>query len=113
MKLIQYFEPYRNEFGLLERLDKWVFVEWSKANDYVQDVNYPTNMLYARMLEAAGRLYHRPSLLSNAEMIRKVIREQSYKNGFFCDHAIRKNGVLEVQQQHQDRKSTRLNSSHT
>ncbi|MFR4025840.1 MAG: hypothetical protein ACLTZY_09220 [Alistipes indistinctus] len=35
-----YFAPgYENEDELLENLGKWVFVEWSKANDFVQDVN--------------------------------------------------------------------------
>lgn len=45
--LIQYFATFENEYGLLEKLEKWVFVEWSRANDpdVVQDVNFPTNML--------------------------------------------------------------------
>lgn len=55
--LLAYFRPFENEYGLLEKLDGWVFVEWSKANELVQDVSFPTNMLYARMLRAAGELY--------------------------------------------------------
>lgn len=39
--LLDYFARYENEDELLENLEKWVFVEWSKANDFVQDVNYP------------------------------------------------------------------------
>ena len=31
--------------------DGWVFVEWSEANALVQDVSYPTNMLYAATLD--------------------------------------------------------------
>ena len=50
------------EDGLLERLPGWIFVEWSAANDWVQDVNFPTNMLYARTLCVAAELYAMPEL---------------------------------------------------
>ncbi len=96
IKLLDYFAPFKNEDGLLEKLDGWVFVEWSKANDFVQDVNYPTNMLYAAALEAAGRLYHQSQFIDEAEKIKKVVREQSFGGRFFVDNAIRKNGRLEV-----------------
>ena len=36
-------ERYENGEGLLQNLPSWNFVEWSKANTWVQDVNYPTN----------------------------------------------------------------------
>ncbi len=92
--LLDFFVPYENEFGLLESLEKWVFVEWSKANKFVQDVNYPTNMLYASMLETAGRLYDWPQLVIKANRIRKVIREQAFDGQFFIDNAVRVDGVL-------------------
>ena len=93
--LIDYFRPYLNSDGLLERLDRWIFVEWSAANDYVQDVNYPTNMLYAEMLDAASRLYGDKSLAEQAEAVRRTIREQAYDGRFFCDNAVReKDGTL-------------------
>ena len=50
LRLLDYFKPFENEDGLLEKLQSWVFVEWSAANDFVQDVNYPSNMLYAGTL---------------------------------------------------------------
>lgn len=94
--LVEYFQEFENSDGLLEKLDKWVFIEWSKANGFVQDVNYPSNMLYARMLRTMGRLYDE-SFIKKAEKIEKVIKEQSYFDGFFHDHAIRKeDGTLEV-----------------
>ena len=99
--LVDYFKPFKNEDGLLEKLDKWVFVEWSAANNFVQDVNYPSNMLYAAMLDAAGKLYNDPSLKKEAETIREVIRRQSYNGTFFSDNAVRKNGTLEVLQNNQ------------
>ena len=94
--LLAYFEQYENEDGLLEQLPSWNFVEWSKANEFVKDVNYPTNMLYARMLCAAAKLYGGNGVEKAAHIVQKV-REQSYFDGFFHDHAIRKeDGTLEV-----------------
>ncbi len=94
MALLDYFKKYENEDGLLENLEKWIFVEWSKANDFTQDVNYPTNMLYARMLEVAAELYDLPKLKTKAYQVRDVIREQSFDGIFFIDNAIRRNGKL-------------------
>ena len=92
--LLTYFKRYENEDGLLENLEKWVFVEWSKANDFVQDVNYPTNMLYAKMLEVAGALYDRPELQEQAARLRETIRRQSFDGTFFIDNAVREGGKL-------------------
>jgi len=94
LKLLEYFKPFLNSDGLLEKLSGWVFVEWSKSNDYVQDVNYPTNMLYASAIDAVGRIYHLPQLSEQAEVIRNVIRTQSYDGDFFVDNAIRQGGKL-------------------
>jgi len=94
MKLFDYFRPFQNSDGLLENLKGRVFVEWSKSNDYVQDVNYPTNMLYAAALAAAARLYHLPQLVEQAETLREVIRRQSYDGQFFVDNAVRRAGKL-------------------
>ncbi len=96
MKLLDYFQDFENSDGLLEKLEKWVFVEWSAANKFVQDVNYPTNMLYAATLEAAGRMYDRPELVAKAGRIREVIRRQSFDGSFFVDNAVRKDGKLVV-----------------
>lgn len=94
-ELVNYFKSYLNEDGLLEKLDKWIFVEWSAANSYVQDVNYPTNMLYTEMLETVSRLYQDEELKKQADAIRKTICEQAFDGQFFCDNAVRKNGKLE------------------
>jgi len=89
MALIDYFRPFQNEDGLLEKLESWIFIEWSAANRFVQDVNYPSNMLFAKMLETAGKLYSKPALIREAENIRQVIRKQSFNGTFFVDNAIR------------------------
>jgi len=96
MRLFDYFKKFRNEDGLLEKLQSWVFVEWSAANNFVQDVNYPSNMLYAKALDAAGRMYGMSELCDDAERIRENIRRQSYQDGFFADNALRVNGNLQV-----------------
>jgi hypothetical protein len=97
MALMDYFAKYENEDGLLEKLEKWIFIEWSKANDFVQDVNYPTNMLYAKTLEVAAQLYNQPDLAAKAARIHETIRRQSFDGTFFIDNAIRENSQLTPQ----------------
>ncbi|MBS7338136.1 MAG: hypothetical protein KIG81_09825, partial [Thermoguttaceae bacterium] len=78
-------------------LPSWVFVEWSRANDFVQDVNYPSNMTYARILEIVGALYDVEKWSEKARKVRAKVIEQSFDGEFFVDHAIRKeDGTLEI-----------------
>ena len=99
--LIDYFKPFINDDGMLEKLSHWVFVEWSAANNYVQDVNYPSNMLYAYMLDVAGRLYNDNALKEQAEKMRATIREQAFDGEYFIDNAKRgKGGKLELTGNH-------------
>jgi alpha-L-rhamnosidase len=95
-KLLHYFSKFENEDGLLEKLERWIFVEWSKANDFVRDVNYPSNMLYAGALNAAARLYGNTGWAQKAERIKKTILQQSFNGDFFVDNAVRENGTLKV-----------------
>lgn len=94
--LIRFFSAYLNEDGLLENLENWVFVEWSKCNDpdYLCGVNYPTNMLYAAALEAAGGLYEDTALTEQASAMKQIICDQSYDGAFFEDNRIRVDGIL-------------------
>ena len=94
--VLEFFNQYLNAEGLLENLESWVFVEWSKANDaaFVCGVNYPSNMLYAMALDCAGRMYGQESYISRAERIKKQIRQESFNGEFFEDNRIRKDGVL-------------------
>jgi len=87
--LFNYFRKFENDDGLLEKLESWVFIEWSAANDFVQDVNYPSNMLYAAALEQAGRILPDESMVQRAAKIREVIRKQSFDGEFFIDNAVR------------------------
>ncbi|MBS7262927.1 MAG: hypothetical protein KIG36_04910 [Eubacteriales bacterium] len=93
--LLGFFRRFENEFGLLENLPGWVFVEWSQANAFTQPVNFPTNMLYARFKQALGALYDDPRLLAEAEALRRLIRDKAMtESGFFADNAVRADGRL-------------------
>jgi alpha-L-rhamnosidase len=98
LSLFDYLGRFRNSDGLLEKLERWVFIEWSRANQFVQDVNYPSNMLYAGALDAAARLYRLPKLAREAKRVRTTIRRQSFDGEFFVDNAMRENGRLRVTQ---------------
>lgn len=87
--LVDYFQKFENELGLLEKLESWVFVEWSKANEFVQDVNFPSNMLYAATLRAAARLLGDPRLAAKADRLDATIRALAWRDGRFVDHAVR------------------------
>lgn len=90
--LLHYLERFENRDGLLERLPGWIFVEWSRANDWVQDINFPSNMIYARMLLSVAKLYHQPALAEKSRQLMTTIRQRSYNGQFFTDHEIIENG---------------------
>jgi len=95
--LVQFFQKYENEYGLLENLESWVFIEWSKCNDaeYTKGLNYPSNMIWAAALEAAAELYNDPALAQKGAAIKKAIRELAWNGEFFEDNAVRdENGAL-------------------
>ena len=89
VKLIDYLKTFRNADGLLEKLPKWVFVEWSEANKLVQDVSYPSNMTWAEVLDCMDRLYGMPELAAEAANVRETVRRQSWTGEWFCDNAVR------------------------
>ena len=67
----------------------WNFIEWSKANDWVQDVNYPSNMLYSKMLLTMGEIFNDELLIENAEKVKAKVIEQSFDGEYFIDNSIR------------------------
>ena len=93
-KMLRYFEKFENEYELLEKLEQWVFVDWSKSNELTQDVSFPTNMLYAATLECAARMFDDIALSEKAARIHKAVNELSYVGPFYCDNAVRKDGRL-------------------
>ncbi len=96
MGVIDYLSAYENEDGLLERLPSWNFVEWSTANAWTMDVNYPTNFLYSAVLLAAYKLYGNENLLKKSKHIQRLTRERSFNGRYFTDNAVRNgSGVLQ------------------
>ena len=89
LNLTEFFKDYENEYGLLEKLPGWNFVEWSALNQRVWDISWPSNMLYARMLETIGRLYDTPELIEKSEKLKKTIRNMAFDGKLFMDRAMR------------------------
>src|SRR5690606_23336979 len=56
-----------------------------------------TNMMFAKVLDAAGNLYQNPEWNNRAAKIKKIILDQSFDGQFFHDHATRQNNQLTVQ----------------
>ncbi len=95
--LKKWLEQFKNESGLLEKVEGWTFVEWSHCNDLTMDVNYPVNMVFSGMLEAMAYLYDDKDCKKQSEEIKKTINEQSLIGDFYCDNAVRdENGNLKL-----------------
>ena len=94
LALCEYFERFENSDGLLERLEGWVFVEWSMCNKLTQDVNYPSNMLYYLFLKTLYELYGDEKYNEKAKKLRKTIREKSRMGLFFSDNSVFTDGKL-------------------
>ncbi len=95
--LLSFYAQHENSDGLLENLPSWNFVEWSAANSWTHNVNYPTAFLYSAALEAAYKLWGDEELLEKSKRVREVAISQSFKNGLFRDHAVRReSGELEL-----------------
>ena len=89
MGVLDFLSRYENSDGLLEKLPSWNFVEWSRANKWTKDVNYPTNFLYARTLRAAYNLYGDEALLEKSRRVAEEAKRQSFNGELFTDHALR------------------------
>ena len=95
--LLAWFRKCRNADGLLEKVPGWVFVEWSDAAKFTQDVSYLTNMTYVKFLEAMAEVYSLADCKAEAENARQMIRRQSWTGEWFTDNAVRqKDGTLKT-----------------
>lgn len=96
MGIVRWLSQFENEDGLLEDLPSWNFVEWSTANAWTKNVNYPTNFLYAGVLSAVYQLYGEKALLEKSRRIAEKTAERSFDGVMFTDNAVRNcNGILE------------------
>ncbi len=80
--------------GLLRQLPSWNFVEWSTANQWTKDINWPTNALYCQVLESVGTLYGYPEMVEKANRLRVIIAERAFDGELFVDNAILQNGEM-------------------
>ena len=87
--ILAWFRRSRNAEGLLENLPGWVFIEWSDADKFTKGINYPTNMLYVRFLDAFAELYGDESCRAEAARLRETIRRLSWNGEWFRDHSLR------------------------
>ena len=86
--ILSYLSDCENSDGLLQNLPGWNFVEWSSANDWTENVNYPTNFLYAEVLRAVYALYGDKSLLEKAHRVAKNTEELAFDGEVFVDNAV-------------------------
>ncbi len=101
-RVARFFDKYKNEYGLLEDLESWVFIEWSICNDddYIKGVNFPSNMLYAFMLDKIADLYGDEDAKKEAESMRDCIVKLSFNGKFFVDNSVRVDGKLQRCEDH-------------
>lgn len=83
----EYLRAFRNADGLLENLESWVFVEMSEANELTNGVNFPTNMLYAAMLESLSRLTKNGEYAKQATQTRAAVQTYGKFEKYFVDCA--------------------------
>lgn len=83
--ILENFAKYENEFGLLDSLKGWIFIDWSSANDAenTQPISVATNCLYAVALKACAEMYEIESLKTKAENILEILSMKAYSNEFF------------------------------
>lgn len=96
--LLGYFERKENEYGVLENLEGWVFVEWSAANasSHIRGVNVPSNACYYATLKAAALVYgddvNAEKLHKKADAIKAFLTKEAYVGGYFVDNLVRDDG---------------------
>lgn len=94
MGIIRFHQALENSEHLLEKIPEGVFVEWSHANEMVQDINFPSNMLYSAALAAAFELYHVSEFYEKSKLVKEAVLKYSFVDEFFCDKAVRTNGNI-------------------
>jgi alpha-L-rhamnosidase len=92
--LLAWFRPHENADGLLEKMPGWNFIEWSKANSYIRDVELPDEHALRRGARRHGPDVRRAGAREKGGKLRETIRRQSFDGEFFVDNAERREGQL-------------------
>lgn len=95
-RLIDFHRSLENTEYLLTNIPEGVFVEWSHANEMVQDINFPSNMIYHAALQVVAELYGCAELMEHAAQVKAAILKYAYVDGFFCDHAKYNEKIVET-----------------
>ncbi len=98
--ILDSFSSFENEYGLLENLTNWNFIEWSNASKYVDDVSIPNNILYSEVLRAVGTLLNDKTLSEKSKSVRENIISLAYNGTVFCDNLLRIDGKLVPTENH-------------
>ncbi len=88
---------YENSFGLLENVHGFIFIDWSFSNDknYKLPISVPTNALYAKVLEALGKLYGEKEWVEKSVKIINLLKQKAKLGNYFADSlAINEKGEL-------------------
>lgn len=94
--VLDFFASFENEYGFLENLGGWVFIEWSKANDFIDGVNFPTNVLYAEAIATVGRTFGDELLVEKSKKLKEKIKRIAFNGEVFIDNAVRVGDKLEL-----------------
>jgi alpha-L-rhamnosidase len=95
-RILEFGKQFENEYGLLEDVKGWQFLEWSHANDKesVEGVNFSTNFIYGRMLICAGKLLDDKELINKGLKVLETADRLSFDGLLYHDNAIRVDGKL-------------------
>lgn len=93
--IYNWMKKHENSDGLAEKLEGWNFVEWSKCNDWTQDVNYPTNMLYSYFMKLLSEMYGDKDLEEKSRNLKDKIIGKAFNGEYFVDNAVYTENGLE------------------
>ena len=87
--IVMLFRSRLNDEGFLENLDGWNFIEWSEANNYMEGVNIPTNMLFSKACMVVSRIFDDKELAAFAKDLNNRIVVLAFDGNYFSDNAVR------------------------
>lgn len=93
--IIAHMNGFLNSYGLLQNLKGWQFMGWTDGDHLQSDVNFQQNLLYAKALQAAGRIFSVPEWTNHGVELEKRCRNFFWDGTKFCEHIYFKDGKLQ------------------